>query len=268
MHKQKKSLILAILAGLALSSTAQAALQGRDLNGSIDSFEAYYDTELNITWLDGYYHPTGLSGGYDAGPNYWDGLTTWSLATDWAADLSITDSVNNITYDNWRLPAANPVNGSSYLFNSSLNYTGNYDEGFNITSPNSELAHLFYVTLGNPGYKNTDGTLTGCYVAGSSTCLDNTGPFMHLQATGYWSGSYAGFKDGMDTPYAFFMYMQTGLQTFDLATRSFRAMAVADGDIGIGVAASVPEPESYALMLAGLALVGTYARRHARNAHR
>lgn len=261
MHKHKKPLILAMLAGLVLSGTAQAALQGRDLNGSIDSFEAYYDTVLNITWLDGYYHPTGLSGGYDAGPNYWDGLTTWSLANAWAADLSITDSVNNTTYDNWRLPDANPVNGSSYAVNSSLSHTGNYDEGFNITSTNSELAHLFYVTLGNPGYKNTDGTLSGCYVAGSSDCLDNTGPFMHLQATGYWSGSLGGFTDGMGTPYAFFMYMQTGFQTFDLWNRSLRAMAVADGDIGIGVAASVPEPESYALMLAGLGLVGFAVRR-------
>jgi hypothetical protein len=45
------SIALALLAGLSLSGAAQAVLQGRDLNGSIESFEAYYDTDLNITWL-------------------------------------------------------------------------------------------------------------------------------------------------------------------------------------------------------------------------
>lgn len=65
----------------------------------------------------------------------------------------------------------------------------------------------------------------------------------------------------MGTPYVMFMYLQTGFRTFDLSNRSLRAMAVADGDIGIGVTASVPEPESYALMLAGLGLVGFAVRR-------
>lgn len=32
-----------------ISGMAHAALEGRDLNGSIDSFEAYYDTDLDIT---------------------------------------------------------------------------------------------------------------------------------------------------------------------------------------------------------------------------
>ena len=80
---QKKPLILALLAGIALSGAAQATLMGRDLNGSAGSFEAYYDTDLGITWLA------------DANVN---GRMTWAAANTWAANLSFTDGVN--TYDN------------------------------------------------------------------------------------------------------------------------------------------------------------------------
>ncbi|MDD5367412.1 MAG: hypothetical protein PHR30_18920 [Gallionellaceae bacterium] len=256
MHK--KQLILALLASFALSGAAQAALQGRDLNGSIDSFEAYYDTVLDITWLDGYYYNTNLSGtGYDTGSNDADGKTTWTLATAWAANLSIVDSVNNITYDNWRLPAADPVNGSSYVFNSSLNFTGNYDSGFNITSPNNEMAHLFYVTLGNPGYKDTNGVLTGCYDASTSKCLDNTGPFKYLQADGYWAEPQLGV-DGMGVPYVFQFYFQVGSQISNPGSMSMRALAVSPGDIGI---AAVPEADTWVMLLTGLGLVGAVTRR-------
>jgi hypothetical protein len=35
-----------LLATSLIFGTAHAALEGRDLNGSIGSFEAYYDTDL------------------------------------------------------------------------------------------------------------------------------------------------------------------------------------------------------------------------------
>jgi hypothetical protein len=41
---------------------------------------------------------------------------------------------------------------------------------------------------------------------------------------------------------------------------------VHDGDVGNGVAAPVPEPETYAMMLAGLGLLGFMARRRKQKA--
>ncbi len=42
---------LALVAALGISGTTHAALQGRDLDGNLATFEAYYDTVLDITWL-------------------------------------------------------------------------------------------------------------------------------------------------------------------------------------------------------------------------
>ncbi len=100
-----------------VSGSAHAALQGRDLNGSAGSFEAYYDTDLNITWLA------------DANVN---GSMTWADANTWAANLSFTDGVS--VYDNWRLPTALNQEGTGPC------------NTYNCTS--TEMGHLFYDELG------------------------------------------------------------------------------------------------------------------------
>ena len=43
--------LIGVIALCTVSAAANAALLGRDLNGSPGSFEAYYDTTLDITWL-------------------------------------------------------------------------------------------------------------------------------------------------------------------------------------------------------------------------
>lgn len=86
-----------LIAASLVSGAAQAALQGRDLNGSAGSFEAYYDTVLDITWLaDADYAKTS---GYDA-----DGYMTWTAANTWAANLSFT-----------AYPSPNPSTASATL---------------------------------------------------------------------------------------------------------------------------------------------------------
>lgn len=114
-----------IVSAVLASVGAHAALQGRDLNGSPGSFEAYYDTDLNITWLaDANYAQTS---GYDA-----DGWMSWPDANAWAASLAFTDGVN--TYDNWRLPTTlRPDNTCSGR--------GVGASGFGCTG--SEMGHLF-----------------------------------------------------------------------------------------------------------------------------
>lgn len=173
--------VAALAVAVALSGTAQAALYDRG-GGLI------YDSDLNVTWLqDANYAKTS---GYDA-----DGMMDWSQATTWAANLNYYDSVRNVTYTDWRLPAANPINGSNYRLYGLSN--GTSDTGYNISAPGtayagstaSELAYMHYQTLGNPGYRTATGALSGCSPSTSPTCLQNGGPFSNLQPKFYWSGA-------------------------------------------------------------------------------
>lgn len=248
--KTKKWQVASSLCIGLLAGTAQAALQGRDLNGSAGSFEAYYDTVLDITWLaDANYARTS---GYDA-----DGRMTWSAANAWAANLSFTDGVR--VYDNWRLPTVKPIHAG--VFNYAFATDGSTDGGYNISAPGSvyehsiggEMAYMYYNTLGNPGYFTVAGSFSGCYVNSSDTCLDNTGPFNNLQAELYWTDLE--YAPNRVSGWAF--GMNDGNQLAGNAkVNTYYAWAVSSGDI----AAPVPEPETWAMLLAGLGLIGWRVR--------
>jgi Protein of unknown function (DUF1566) len=218
------ALAVAVLAAGA-APVAHAALQGRNLDGNAATFEAYYDTDLNITWLaDANYAQTS---GYDA-----DGYMSWDAAQAWVAQLN----VNGVT--GWRLPDVKPVNGSS--FNYSYSPAGNTDRGFNINSTQSEVAYLYHVTLGNKSVVDTSGNDQSGYG------FQNAGPFSNAQSFFYWSGvNYA-----PDTGSAWFFQMIVGSQEPGEKGNEYSAWAVRPGDV-----AAVPEPQAYALALAGLATV-------------
>jgi hypothetical protein len=237
-------LMIAVILVSTLVKPADAALQGRDLDGNLATIEAYYDTVLDITWLaDANYAQTS---GYDA-----DGRMNWATANTWAADLSFTDGVD--VYDDWRLPTLAPVNGISFNYNQSVN--GSTDNGWNITSPNSEMAYMYYVNLGNPAFYTVTLQVSGCYVNASDTCLDNVGPFSHIQASlGYWTNlEYAPFPIN-----AWAFGMGDGSQGAGTARKTIElwAWAVSPGDVG-----AVPEADAFAMLLAGLGLLGMAARR-------
>lgn len=243
MNTRKLRLAGLVLAA-GLSGAAHAALHDRG-GGLI------YDDVLNVTWLqDANYAKTS---GYDD-----DGLMTWDQAVTWAASLTYYDSVRKVTHTDWRLPTTNPVNGIS------TDYTwvtdGSSDFGYNISalgtvyagSTASELAYMYYVNLGNPGHYTLAGTVSGCYVAfPTNTCLDSAGPFTNLSPSDYWSDEYQPIIQ-----YAWSFSMGGGLQSAGGTYAFLSAWAVSDGDV-----AAIPEPETYAMMLAGLGLVGTAARR-------
>lgn len=103
-----------------------------------------YDSDLNITWLqDANFAKTT---GYDL-----DGTMTWLQAMTWAANLTYYDSVRDITYDDWRLPATTNLSYPQYVFG----YDGTTSAGYNISG--SEMGHLYYTELGNKSYFDTSG---------------------------------------------------------------------------------------------------------------
>ncbi len=215
---QLAAVLLLALNGLS----AQAALSGRDLDGNAATFEAYYDSDLNISWLA----DAGLSGalkGY--------------AAEAWAANLS----VNGVT--GWRLPTTLFPDFTCSDIRSYFTGGSNCSGG--------EMGHLYQIeniSLGTPG------PFTGITNASNGA---------------YWSSTRF---PAPETDGAYLFYFANGGQTGDWAEpgrfsdgqlMSYYAWAVHDGDVGL--VSGVPEPETYALMLAGLGLVGAAAARRKRS---
>lgn len=212
--------------------TWETTLQGRDISGNAvaasDASAVFlYDTTLNITWLR------------DANVN---GKMNWAAANSWANGLVVG------AWSDWRLPTMIDTGTPGC----DIGYAGGTDCGWNVQTKSgdvtkyeagqtvySEMAHLFYVTLANKGYY-APGTGIGPQPGWG---LSNTGTFQNMQSDGYWSAvAYA-----PDGSLAWDFGTNYMVQTYNPKTYTFFALAVRSGDV-----APVPEPGTYALMLAGL----------------
>jgi hypothetical protein len=123
------------------------------------------------------------------------------------------------------------------------------DFGYNITSVQSELAHLYYVTLGNKGDRDVLGNIQ------SGAGLSNTGPFGHFTVgdtiAQYWTGAERPSGRG-----AWYFSLFAGQQGYNLKFNQYRAWAAHPGDM-----AAIPEPQAFLAALAGLAVLGALARK-------
>ncbi len=219
--------------------TWESTLEGRDLDGNAATYEAYYDTALDITWL--------------ADANAAGTTMSWEDANAWAAALD----VNGIT--GWRLPTNTPVNGSTY--NTASSSDGTTDRGYTATTSDgtdggwrdgsgnavSEMGHMYYVTLGNLGY--CDPALPMCTVQ-SGWGLTNTADFLNVQSDFYWSGSELNSLGG----WAF--NFDSGYQNVLNKGDSLFAWAVRSGDVS-----AVPVPAAVWLFGSGLMGLLGLARR-------
>ena len=222
---------LAHAASVSGQGTWETTLQGRDLDGSLSTFEAYYDTSLNITWL--------------ANANYAGAVMNWTNANVWAAALNPYGS--GIT--GWRLPTVTDTGTSGCNFA----YTGT-DCGYNVDTATGEMAHMFYTTLGDKAYYNTSGVGPQ-----AGWGLTNTGPFSNVQSHDYWSAT----EYAPNTSYAWYFNTYYGLQNINYKITSFYAWAVHSGDVGAAVS-SVPVPAAVWLFSSGLAGLIGFARRKKR----
>jgi PEP-CTERM motif len=223
--------------------TWQTTLKGRDLDGNLaNGFEAFYDTELNITWLaDANY---AKSTGFDA-----NGQMNWNAAMSWVSGLNVSGVTG------WRLPSMLDTGTPGCNFSSS----GGADCGYFVqtklgSTVYSELAYMFYVSLG--------------HISGSG--LENSGPFKNLSLVGdgarvFWTN----VEDQTQSSKAW-VFSMTGTQREQSVANKISTIgssgeyfswAVHDGDIG--VASSVPEPEAWALAMAGLGIAALIWRRAA-----
>ena len=200
---------------LIFAIPVQAALHGRNLDSDPATFEAYYDDVLDITWLaDANFARTS---GHDA-----DGMMDWPTATAWVENLDYFGIMG------WRLPALTPLNGSSY--NHTFSNNGTTDVGFGIRGTHSELAHLYYVTLGNKGLCKPDDADPGSCVVQTGWGLKNAGPFVNVGAiAGHWTGSESMCPCG--SLKTWLIDMTTGRQGQLLGSNLQGAWPVRDGDL-------------------------------------
>ena len=164
---------LGLAVGLFLFGTGMSANAALINIGTVSletSYNHFQDYDLiwdnfdndgqSVVWLD-----------YTENKRDWPGQNQWiGFLNDTVPDLNPIQSIAlkpgfQIAWNGsqWRLP--DTVDG---LF--VMGYDGSTTGGYNIIS--SELGHLFYVELGN--------AISG---------LNNTGPFTHIAAAAYWSGT-------------------------------------------------------------------------------
>lgn len=222
---------LAHAVGVSGQGTWETTLQPRDIDGDTVT-DAFYDTVLGITWLR------------NADVN---GFMNWGVANAWASTLVVGG------IGGWRLPMMVDT-GAPGCDESNA---GGTDCGYNVQTRSggvtySEIAHLHYVTLGNkaicpPG----DATCAGGPQPGWG--LTNTGGFQNLQANDYWFGT----EYALNPNDGWFININDGNQTWVGKQVTLLALAVRSGD----VAAPIPEPQTYAMLLLGLGVLSLTMRR-------
>ena len=174
--------------------------------------DAYFDTTRNVTWLADAKAIKGTS--FDDGFNSNDGRATYASAKSWLAALDVYGVTG------WRFPGA-------------------------------DLVSMYGTTLGNSSIPNTP--ITGWRNTGPFlNILDNlTLPISYFDVSGwYWRGdtpSQAGSVFNSTILAADFL--GSPIYTVDIR-ESHSVWAVKSGDVT--VAAAIPEPSIWALMLLGV----------------
>lgn len=240
----QSSLIAASFTLSAFSLNAQAALTSYKAAGGVD---VVYSSVSDVTWTkDANLLGTLIAASTDANNNgtkdviesiittgATNGITvtaadfTSSGQASWLGSLAYVSYLNSINYggsNQWYLPT---VANTSFGFNTATNGTTKGDE----------LVELFYSEL--------NGT------AGSA--IPNTTTFDNEKSSSYWSGTE--YAPSPNSAWRFVTHSGTQDRNAKIII-IFYAWAVSPGQI-----AAVPEPQSMAMLMAGLAVLAGVGRR-------
>ena len=232
--KSKSVLSAIILSFIVMSTHAQASLL---TIGTVDysggSYNLIYDNDGpfgSIVWFD-----------YTDGMDSWHGKSVWASSLD-SALQSVNYHLNRGIKVNWnggwRLPST--VDQVAVY-----GYDGTTTSGYNITT--SEFGHLFYVELGDKGYRDVNGISHWLDYG-----LTNVGDFNSMRYKIYWSNiNQANYQD-----YAW-AFASDGFQGLFQQGANFSAIAVRSAQVEI----AVPEPSTALLFGAGFGVLAFWRRK-------
>lgn len=239
-------LILLVAGGAHASLTI---IGSASYNG--EQYNLIWDDDNNgksVVWLDytSLYNPA-------TGTNYNDQMQWASNLNTEITNITISQGYNVQWQSGWRLPDTK-LGVSSWNYDQYnpdfYNGSGVNSTGFNIAT--SELGHLYYTELQNPGQITQSGQIQ---ITGQTSFVLNTGDFDNLTVLGaYWSATQADQYQGNNTAYIFQMY--GGYQSLGFSDY-YQNNAIALREANVTITSPVPIPS--ALLLLGSALTGLTA---------
>jgi hypothetical protein len=239
--------LTALTLSLTLAIPAQAALLDEH-NGQL------YDNVTKLVWLQN--ANLAATNNFGVSGIAANGYMNWSTAKSWIAAMN---AANYLGHNDWMLPTVSPVaGGSNWNYNYSTN--GTTDLAYNVSGQASLMGYMYYQNLGLKGANSPSGVFQpnfGIYGNGITGGQANVGLVNNLQSNVYWSGTaYA--PDPANIAWTFDTY--NGLQDIYYHASAMAVWGVRAGTAA-DIAATVPEPESYAMLLAGIGLMGVIPRR-------
>lgn len=260
MQIQSIAGVMSVCALMFYTLPAEAALVSR-LDG-----QAYYDDVLDVTWLAdanlaasssfglAYNADLGDYAGDPYGTSYieaiqTDGRMTWGGALHWIDAINANGGTGYLGFSDWRMPTMLDTG----TMGCNLAYGGS-DCGYNVqtgtaaTTVYSEMASLWYDTLGNTANYDSSGN------AQPGGGLTNTGPFSNVQPYYYWTG----LEDASSTDRAWYFSANDGIQGAGVKNLLFYGLVVRSGDVS-----AVPTPAAVWLFGSGLLGLLGIARKEA-----
>lgn len=204
---------------------AESTLFGRlPLSPGGNDYQAYYDDQLNITWLADANLVATNSFGIDPAEIFGAGKMRWEISQLWVANMNAHAGTGYLGFNDWRLPTVTDLgdDGCNFDENGEFTFSGG-DCGYNVDTSTGEMAHLYFDTLGNTANYDTQGNPQ------SGGGLVNTGPFQNIQDTLYWSGT----PNAVNPGYSWSFNFSGGLQFPTINFRHFHAWPVRNGDVAI-----------------------------------
>lgn len=265
--KHLKQLVTAttlVISSLCATNT-QAALTSYTNNG----VDLVYSAVSDVTWLS----DTNLLGtlmttnGYSAMVDSINTASSLTVSTtdfdntvlgrtNWYGAMAFVDYLNSSLYGgsgNWQLPTVTDLGTQNCSSNSSGNFNFGTDCGFNVyrngTDADNELAELYYIETGSIASYNTLGNRT--HLEGFNDTDNN---FINLRSDlGHWSSTEASFLGSNNL--AWRTSLNDGYQYAEGKTELGYSLPLIRGQFTQQVTA-VPEPQTYAMLLAGLGVLG------------
>jgi hypothetical protein len=189
---------------------------------------------------------------YDNGPAVGD--STWCHSNTFTCQSS-----GWTIYDNFSLAQDSVVTGLTYSTIFSTSAAAYVSTNWSIWDADPKFNFS-----GGSLFSGTDiGTLSAGPASTSTITIE--GLNVALASGDYWLGTQVNVNDGSITTYGLSSFASDGNAEQSDSAGTFFNPAIEEAAFSIqGDAAAIPEPETYALMLAGLGLLGFVARRRER----